>query len=193
MIRKVIGSILAIIGFLIFGWGLWIFAMSIYHNAAKTPHMGDAAYIGFYYGLTLIGVGLIPLLFGSMIFINPKAILGKMVVSKKHKIIIWATVILIILFMGLKLKCISLAEDKKTDHSHIEATLYGYTIGEQTRLYEKGNVSNKYQTRTITQSRKGLYKLGYHLAYNKYRLIIATLLIGFVLFIAVKEKTNVKE
>lgn len=188
MIRKIIGTIIAVIGFIVSGWGLWVFAMSIYYNAAKTPHMGSAAYIGFYYGLALIGIGLVPLLLGIMIVTNPKALLGDIVISNKHKIVIGATIAIIILLMGLELKCATLAEDKKTENSFVAATLYGYTIGEQTRLYEKGNASNNYKTRTISQARKGLYPFSYHLAYSKNRLIVATLMIGFALFMMMKSK-----
>ena len=186
MIRKAIGSIIAVIGFLICGWGLWIFGGSIYYLSAKTPFMGDAAGIGFFYGLAIMGIGFVPLLVGIFIAVNPKALLGEMAVSKKHKIIIWAAVALIIIFMGITTKNIA-TTTKGVTSTRQTIALFGCPIGEQETEYSYKNSSLTDASPRITrQTKKGLFTIGYYLGFYKHVFIIATLLMGFLAFILVK-------
>lgn len=190
MIRKTIGSILAVIGFLLCGWGLWVFGVSVYYLVAKTPHMGDAAGLGFYYGLGIMGIGVIPFIVGILLIKEPKAFFGEMTLSKKHIAILWITFILTIIFSGLDAKVIIMKEDDKICQTYQVATIYGYPVGGQIGTYEKYSSSDKYAPRRLlAKSDKGLsgFRL---LGHYKYPLVIATLLIGFMSFMIVKPKRN---
>lgn len=190
MIKKIIGIVIAVIGFLISCWGLWVFAMSIYYNAAKTPHMGSAAYLGFYYGLAVIVIGAIPLVVGFLLVKDPKAFLGGMELSRRHIVVIWVTVILASLFFGLNSKVYIMKEDDKTCQTYQAATIYGHPIGGQIGTYEKISPSDKYAPRRLlTKSEKGLSGIRFIAPY-KNALSIATLLIGFFVFIMMKSKSK---
>lgn len=186
MIRKIIGGIIALVGFIVCCWGLLVFAMSIYYNAAKTPHMGDAAYLGFYYGLAIIVIGAIPLMIGILLVKDPQAFLRGVQLSKQHIVIIWLTIILAIVFFGLGSKVYVIREDDKICQTYHAGTIYGYPIGGQIGTYEKVSPSDKYTPRRLlTKSEKGIASVRFIAPY-KNTLVVAALLIGFFAFIITK-------
>ena len=190
MIRKIIGCVITIIGFLTFGWGLWVFGASIYYGLAKTPGMGAAAGLGFYYGLAFIGIGLIPFIIGILIIKDPQLFFGGMILSKKHILIIWATIILTAIFFGLDSKVYVMKEDDKTCQTYQAATIYGYPIGGQIGTYEKLSPSDDYTPRRLlTKSEKGLSGVRLIAPY-KYILVITTLVIGFFAFMIAKDRNK---
>lgn len=91
--------------------------------------------------------------------------------SFDKKIIIWATVILIIVFLGLNHE---LNEIKSLSATRELLTLYGYEIGG--RYLEGGYYSRQW----------GLFSL-LPIAQYKYQLIITSCLIGFTFFITAKK------
>ena len=183
MIRKIIGSIIGLVGLLICGWGLWALGMSIYYGAAKTPGMGDAAGFGFLYGLAFIGIGIVPLLIGIFVLSNPKALFGEAAISKRQKIIALVTIILVVIFFGLK------SEINKSFH---KLSIYGIDVGigftdplasriikNTPSLMSEFNEAAKHRQIGF----KNIIGRVAHTGYYKNHLIVATLLIGLILFI----------
>lgn len=83
IIRKSIGSIILALGFLVGGYGIFIFGGSIYYGIYSQSHSekfgyGDAAGIGFFYGLIIIAISLIPIALGNFIFSGKKSLIYKL-------------------------------------------------------------------------------------------------------------------
>src|SRR3989338_5708015 len=112
--------------------------------------------------------------------------------STKQKVIIWATVILIIIFMGFDTKYINTKNifQKDTD-KHISSDIstlsfYGYLIGSISTMLDFSDVSvDNIFPKVLAETRKGLHQFVY-IGNYKYYLIVATFLIGFALFIMPK-------
>ena len=184
MIKKMIGSIIALAGFVICGWGIYLFGMSIYYLAAKNQEMGPAAGIGYSYGIMAIIIGLVLLVFGGIILFNKKEF------TKKQNIIIPTMIIFILMFMGFDTKVFVLKEDAKMSQTYVAATFYGHPVGGQIAVYEKKSKEDRYAPRRmLSKLRKGIAEFRIVGQY-KYWLIIITLLIGFILF--VRDKRNIR-
>jgi hypothetical protein len=82
MIRKTIGTIVAVIGILSCVWGLWLLGMSLYYTSIKDRFMGDATYLGFSFGIAFIGIGMAIALIANFIFSWKKSILYKLLFEK---------------------------------------------------------------------------------------------------------------
>jgi len=176
MIKKIAGSILGVAGFIICGWGLYLFGMSIYYLATKNQAMGPGAGIGYFYGIAAIIIGLALLAVGGMVLFSK----GKF--TKNQNIIISIAFILTIMFMGLDTKVFVLKEDDRTCQTYDAATFYGRPIGGQIATYEKQSPNDKYAPRRmISKSREGIAELRFF-GHYKYFVVIATILLGFVLF-----------
>ena len=72
LFKKILGVIALLLGFAVSGYGIFIFIGSIYYGAYARAHpeefgLGDAAGLGFYYGIAIILVGLIPIAIGYLI------------------------------------------------------------------------------------------------------------------------------
>lgn len=93
-----------------------------------------------------------------------------MKLSKKQKIILWVTVILIVIFLGL--------HSERVGQTKTVLSLYGYRIA--TDFPSDLRLLPAYLKR-------GIGSFAY-LGKWKYPLIVATLLIGFALFMTVREK-----
>ena len=182
MIKKMIGSIIAFAGFVICGWGIYLFGMSIYYLATKNQEMGPAAGIGYSYGIIAFIIGLVLLVIGGIILFSKKEF------TKKQNIIIPTMIILILIFMGFDTKVFVLKEDAKTSQTYVAATFYGQPVGGQIAVYEKKSNEDRYAPRRmISKSRKGVAELRI-IGQYKYWFIIITLLAGFILFI--RDKRN---
>lgn len=188
MVRKIIGSIIAVVGILVSGWGLWVFCMSIYYSAIKDRFMGDAAYLGFYYGLALIGIGIVPLLIGIFVYANPKALFGEATISKRQKIIALVTIILVVIFFGLK---------SETNRSFHKLSIYGIDVGIAFTdplagkiIKHTPSLMNEFDEATKNRQVgfKNIIGRVARIGYYRNQLIIATLVIGLISFImAAKE------
>lgn len=111
-----------------------------------------------------------------------------MTLSKKRIIILWIPILLILVFLGLRYEKIELSnflseEGKKLDipthYRHdLQFTSLNITLGSM-HIREDGTVVN----------RLGLVKLGIppKIGHYKYHLIVATLLVGYALFLGLKE------
>lgn len=182
MIKKNVGSILALVGFVICGWGVYIFSMSIYYLVTKNQEMGPGAGIGYFYGMAAIILGLVLLSVGGIILFSKEKF------TKNQSIIISIAFILTVILMGLDKKVFILKEDDRTCQTYDAATLYGRPIGGQIATYEKKFPNDKYAPRQmISKSREGMAEFKFVGQY-KQLFIIATLLLGFVLFIIDKRK-----
>ena len=114
-----------------------------------------------------------------------------MTLRTKRLIILWATVTLIIIFLGLKTELYG----QKNTYSSLK--LYGFELGititdplveKIVRLDPKVNEQYKEVTKGQPWGRsKIIGKLAYAGRY-KYQLIVATFLIGFALYVSVKKK-----
>ena len=83
IIRRFIGAIIFICGLLISGYGVFIFGASIYYGSYSRVHpkhfgYGDAAGIGFFYGLAIFAIGFIPIVLGNLIFGGKKSLIYKL-------------------------------------------------------------------------------------------------------------------
>lgn len=79
--KKIIGLIILALGFLVSGYGMFIFVGAIYYSIYSQSHpeqfgYGDAAGMGFLYGLIIIIVGIIPIVFGNLIMSGKQSVLG---------------------------------------------------------------------------------------------------------------------
>ena len=107
-----------------------------------------------------------------------------MELSMKRKIILWVTVILIVIFLGLET-----GYSYKKECSTL--TFYGFSIGSNKPFWGELEWNKK-----AKDDNKLLYKIMYgrnianavYLGNYKYQLIVATLLIGLALFMTVKRK-----
>lgn len=85
--KKIIGLITLVLGFLISGYGIFIFGGSIYYSIYSQSHpeqfgYGDAAGMGFFYGLIIIAVGIIPIALGNLIMAGKHSIVYKIFSGK---------------------------------------------------------------------------------------------------------------
>jgi Ca2+/Na+ antiporter len=181
MLKKIIGSFLTLAGFIICGWGLYIFCMSIYYLATKNQAMGPGAGIGFFYGIALIVIGLVFLVAGIA------TLLSKMNLTRNQNFIILVVLIFIIIFMGLDAKILVLKEDAKTCLTYSAATFYGKPIGGEVATYEKQLPNDKYTPRRlISKSHEGI-----DLRFvGRYKVLFVTvaLIFGIALFLVYRKK-----
>lgn len=82
IIRKLIGFAILISGFCVSGYGIFILGGSIYYSIYSQSHpekfgFGDAAGMGFMYGLVLITAGMLPIAISSLIVSGKKSIIYK--------------------------------------------------------------------------------------------------------------------
>lgn len=87
LIRKLGGIVILALGLLVSGYGIFIFGGSIYYTIYSRSHpekfgYGDAAGMGFLYGLIIIAIGIIPIAFGNLIIAGRKSIIYKIFSSK---------------------------------------------------------------------------------------------------------------
>lgn len=87
IIRKLVGLIILAVGFLVSCYGIFIFGGSIYYGLYSQSHhensgYSDAAGLGFYYGLAVIAIGLIPIALGNLIFAGKKSLIYKLLFDK---------------------------------------------------------------------------------------------------------------
>ena len=87
IIRKMSGLVILVLGLLVSGYGIFIFGSSIYYSIYSHSHpakfgYGDAAGMGFFYGLIIIAIGLIPLAIGNLIMAGKKSIAYKIFAGK---------------------------------------------------------------------------------------------------------------
>lgn len=87
IIRKLGGLVILVLGLLVSGYGIFIFGGSIYYTIYSHSHpekfgYGDAAGMGFFYGLIIIAVGIIPLAIGNLIMSGKKSVVYKIFSGK---------------------------------------------------------------------------------------------------------------
>jgi hypothetical protein len=85
--KKIIGLIILVLGFLVSGYGIFIFGGAIYYSIYSQSHpeqfgYGDAAGMGFFYGLIIIVVGIIPIVLGNLIMSGKQSIIYKIFSGK---------------------------------------------------------------------------------------------------------------
>ncbi len=184
MIKKIAGSILGVAGFIICGWGLYLFGMSVYYLATKNQQMGPGAGIGYFYGIAAIIIGLALLATGGVILFSKEKF------TKNQNIIISTVFILVVMFIGLDTKVLVLKEDDRTCQTYNATTFYGRPIGGQIAIYEKQSPNDKYAPRRmLSKSREGIAELRFVGPY-KLLFIISTIFLGFALFAIDRRKTR---
>ena len=89
IMKKLAGLIVLVFGFLVSGYGLFIFGGSIYYANYSRLHpgnfgYGDAAGLGFFYGLAIFAIGLIPVALGNLIFGGKKSLIYKLLFGENR-------------------------------------------------------------------------------------------------------------
>ena len=87
IIRKLSGLVILVLGLLVSGYGIFIFGSAIYYSVYSQSHpekfgYGDAAGMGFIYGLIVIAIGVIPIALGNLIMTGKKSITYKIFAGK---------------------------------------------------------------------------------------------------------------
>ena len=87
IMKKLGGLIMLLLGLLISGYGIFIFGGSIYYSIYSQSYpekfgYGDAAGMGFFYGLIIIAIGIIPIALGNLIMGGKKSVVYKIFSGK---------------------------------------------------------------------------------------------------------------
>lgn len=89
-IRKLVGATIFVLGLLVSGYGIFLFGGSVYYGLYSQSHpekfgYSDAAGIGFFYGLAIIAIGIIPIALANLIFAGKNSLVYRLLVGEKIK------------------------------------------------------------------------------------------------------------